>query len=150
MTKLIHKTGDLFTTEADAIGHGVNVKGAMAAGIAAQFAKRYPEMKSVYVARCHRSLLHPGDVFSWYEWDRVIFNIASQENPGRDARLLWLIAGISAALIECEGQGVSTLALPQIGCGIGGLEWDEVKAALKILAEASTVDIEVWTYVDPS
>jgi hypothetical protein len=30
------------------------------------------------------------------------------------------------------------------------LEWDEVKAALKILAEASTVDIEVWTYVDPS
>jgi O-acetyl-ADP-ribose deacetylase (regulator of RNase III) len=149
MARLIEKEGDLFTTEAPAIGHGVNVKGVMGAGIARQFADRYPAMKLAYVRLCQNYLLLPGEVFAWYsdQEERMIFNLTTQEQPGKDARLLWLIASVSKALMLCEETDMETLALPQIGCGIGGLKWDEVKAALKILAESSTVDLEVWTYV---
>lgn len=141
------RNGDLFNQpDLEAIGHGVNLKGAMASGIAAIFRKKFPEMEREYVEMCNVNLLQLGSVFTWISpnddspW---IFNIATQVNPGSDARLSAVEVGLINAIRECEYQGISSLGIPQIGCGIGGLDWREVKAMIEQVASNTDVKIVV-------
>lgn len=150
MTKLIHKTGDIFTTTSRAVGHGVNTHGLMGAGIARTFRKLYPDMYEAYHRECIQGKLVGGTVFPWkaenLDGDTFIFNISSQEAPGRNASYDLLVSGVKIALEWCDTWGLDTLALPRIGSGIGGLDEKVVEAILTSLAENSPVDIELWTY----
>lgn len=145
--KVIEREGDLFTTDAQAIGHGVNCAGLMGAGIAVKFREKFPEMYRYYLSLCQAGLLRPGSVYPYYTGDDVtVYNIASQASPGADARYPWLVTGVMKALESCETMGYDRLALPYIGAGIGGLDRDEVRKRLAECAEASPVDIELWDF----
>lgn len=153
MSKLTEHEGDLFSSTAPALGHGVNCFASMGAGIAVQFRQRYPEMYEAYRQECFARRLLPGNVYWWtavnvetQEELRHIANISSQEHPGRNATMPFLIDGVTKALEYCEANNLATLALPRIGCGIGGLQYTEqVLPALEELATNSPVDIEVWS-----
>lgn len=146
MTKVIYKDGDLFTTDAHAIGHGVNVYGVMGHGIAPEFKKRWPHMYDLYKEECLSERLQPGSTMAYVtQTGHIVFNIASQDKPGPNAQLDWLIAGLHLAMNACQTSNIEKLALPRIGCGIGGLDWDEVKPALEKIASEYSTDIEVWT-----
>ncbi len=144
---IIERTGNLFDTEAQAIGHGVNTKGVMGAGIAKQFKERYPRMYAAYRSVCYEYILNPGDVFPWRQPGQTIYTIASQQEPGRDAKYHWLTTGTAKTLMDMEERGMRTIALPQIGCGIGGLEWDGVRNIMGMLArDFPSITLELWTY----
>ncbi|MFE6967085.1 macro domain-containing protein [Agromyces sp. NPDC057679] len=146
MTKLIHRTGDLFTTDAPAIGHGVNVDpGVMGSGIAVLFRDRFPAMHAAYKVLCSRGDFPVGTVMIWESSTPTVYNIASQDRPGKNAQLEWLRTGVEAALQDTDARGYDRLALPRIGCGIGGLNWDEVEPVLAELAAAHTTDLEIWS-----
>lgn len=149
---LILRDGSLFDAveEGTPIGHGVNVWGAMGAGIAAEFKRRYPENYALYQEACSKRELEPGGLLTCDDGalpfpSIIIYNIASQEKPGPDARLDWLESGVALAIEDAKNRRLSKIALPRIGCGIGGLNWDEVKMTLEMLAAIYHFDIEVWT-----
>lgn len=145
MGKLIHKTGDLFTSDAGALAHGVNTRGAMGSGIAVQFRDRYPEMYQEYRVQCADKTLEPGGMMGWIpESGPAIYNIASQDFPGPHAKIEWLSAGLWNALRDAEQRGIAAIAIPRIGSGIGGLPQEVVEAYVRGLAEASPVDVELW------
>lgn len=148
MTKLIHREGDIWTTEAAGIGHGVNIVGAMGAGVAAQFKALFPAMYTEYADRCARGALAPGDVYVWklQNADRFVYNISSQVQPGANARYSLLMRGVGRALRHADAHNVGVLALPRIGSGIGGLKDEKVEGILEALAELYETDIELWTY----
>lgn len=146
MAALIHKQGDLFNTEAHGIGHGVNTLGVMGHGIAVKFRDIFPEMYQQYRHFCETKQLVPGTTFIYEPEDGYfVYNIASQDMPGANARLEWLRAGLEGALKHADLVDLGTLALPRIGAGIGGLVWEDVLALLTELAESHKTDIEVWT-----
>jgi len=152
MTKIIHRTGDIFTTLSMAIGQGVNVDGVMGSGIAAQFQEKFPTMYWDYKNSCAQNRLLPGGIHVWEETNPsngqmgYIYNIASQDRPGPNAQYQWLRSGVTASLRDIESRGGSVLALPRIASGLGGLEQAAVEELLTELAVASAVDIELWTY----
>lgn len=147
MTKLILREGDIFDTDAMAIGHGVNTAGFMGAGIAAQFKDRFPFMYEAYRRMCEISILHPGGVYPYTREDgRIVYNIASQDRPGANATYDFLLSGVSRTLSHAEMHGIPVVALPRIGSGIGGLDEAYVEGILFSLARTSPVDIELWTY----
>lgn len=125
--------GNLFEVDSPGRGHGVNVQGVMGAGIAVGFKNAYPDMYAEYQVKCSTGELQPGGVFIWQdpETGHYVFNMASQENPGPDARIEWLAESAAAALDAADELGISHIAIPQIGCGIGGLEWEDVKFTLE-------------------
>lgn len=95
MTKLIHREGNIFDTDALAIGHGCNTQGFMGAGIATQFRDRFPLMYEDYRRVCHSGVFTGGDTAAWdLEDGRVIYNIASQEQPGANASYDFLFDGV--------------------------------------------------------
>lgn len=130
--------GDLFTAPAGyVIGHGVNMKGFMGSGIAKLFKERYLDMFIAYRDKCHgnNGYYRPdlGDVFMWQEPDgRRIANIFSQDQMGPNAEFQAIFNGVYDALLF-TGHG-NSLAIPRIGCGIGGQDWNKVKPMLEALA----------------
>jgi O-acetyl-ADP-ribose deacetylase (regulator of RNase III) len=151
-----YKIGDLLLSDEKAIAHGCNTKGAYGAGIAGQIAKRFPKAKDMYLSDLNNFKL--GSVQTVWCLDRIsrddeggprtkwIFNLATQRNPGADASL-WAIFLAFANLAEACYEGFSRIAIPRIGCGIGGLEWDQVGPTIKRAIEcSSTPDLVIAVY----
>jgi O-acetyl-ADP-ribose deacetylase (regulator of RNase III) len=148
--------GDLFTSDCEALGHGVNVRGLMGAGIAKTFKERYPENYLSYGQQCKVNGLIPGGVLivPCYEADmnakhvqRYIVNMASQRQPGPDATYSWLFASALQAAQQLVSIGVFDCAIPEIGCGIGGLEWSKTEALLRGIEDLVIgFQWEVWKY----
>ena len=144
---LINKTGDIFETRQPALGHGVNTHGLMGAGIAVAFRRKFPEIFVPYETACHTGALTAGGVLPIQtKTGQWVFNIASQDRPGKHARLSWLKEGMEATLHFCKEENISGIAIPRIGAGIGGLKWEEVYETLEELAEQyDPVDVEIWS-----
>lgn len=126
-------TGDLFANQhkAQVLAHGVNCMGVMSAGIAIGFKARWPLMYQAYRTFCQQKKIYPGDVMVWRcattkekPLPVCIFNIASQQyiGIGRGAQLGWLKAGLERAKLLMPMHACTTMAIPLIGAGLGGLE----------------------------
>ena len=147
---MIKKVGNLFDTDRVCIGHGVNVDGVMGAGIAKEFKQRFPENYSIYRAYCKSGLLKPGECLTTPDGDHIIMNIASQAKPGPDATYEWLFTAARQAAHHAKKYDHRVIAIPQIGCGIGGLNWYDVETILKAVEILEDIEFEVWKYAPTS
>lgn len=145
-----HIDGNIFDTELAVIGHGVNCRGKMGAGIAKTVREIYPVTYLVYNKACNTIGLEGGDMLPVLNPDgRWILNMASQYKEGRNADLEFLEDSLASSFVWCEENGFDAFALPEIGCGIGGLDWDtEVLPLMEEYAEKHPdVTLELWHYV---
>lgn len=146
------RKGSLFDADdLDALAHGVNCKGVMGAGIAKEFARRWPDMLVCYRKACTLNGLAVGDVLklggflAFQTEDRLIYNLATQDRPGPDAKLRYVAQGVAGMLNDAEDNGIKRIGMPRIGCGIGGLEWVEVRMIVELLAIESSVEVVVFS-----
>jgi O-acetyl-ADP-ribose deacetylase (regulator of RNase III) len=136
-------TGDLFELSLPAVGHGCNCVGAMGAGIAKEFRRRFPQMYSEYRQLCKSGQFQLGDIFVWQADGLLIYNLATQPVPRPSATLEAINASVRAALADAEQRSVPRLGIPRIGAGLGGLAWQDVAAVLDAAAADSAVDLLV-------
>ncbi len=139
-------TGDLLSSGFDTIGHGVNLRGVMGAGIAKTIANRWPTVVAPYRAACRSGRLSLGGYQGHEAPDGpIIYNLATQRHTGPNAELWAVRASVAAALDDVERRGRGGLAIPRIGCGIGGLKWSEVREVLRDVSESCGPDLIVVT-----
>lgn len=156
---MIHKTGNLFDSDAVYLGHGVNCKGMMGAGIAAEFRRRFPHNYECYKTYCSAYALVPGDYLAIPDgsgaeetYSNVIVNFASQNTPGPDATYDWLFSSLrrwaeDASRPDRLERNGNIIAIPEIGCGIGGLEWPLVEFIIECVENMyPEIEFEVWHY----
>ena len=138
-------TGDLFEADVPAIGHGCNTKGAMGAGIAVEFKRRYPDMYKEYKRRCSSGAFSLGDVFVWETPDWVVYNLATQPRPGPSASVDAIRHSVTKALADAQDRGLTKIAIPRLGAGLGGLQWEAVRRTLHDASKTSPVELVVVT-----
>lgn len=134
-------TGDLFQLGLPALGHGCNCTGAMGAGIAVEFRRRFPEMYEEYRELCQKGEFQLGDIFVWEAPGVVVYNLATQPIPRPSATLEAIDTSIRAALADAAGRGLPRLGVPRIGAGLGGLKWADVAEVLANAGEDSPVEL---------
>lgn len=143
---IIEKTGDLFDGDEEAIAHGCNCVGMMGAGIAAEFRRRWPDMYDHYSRLCAAELFQPGGVLAWPTDEVVIYNLATQALPGPDATLDAIATSVAQMCFDAQEAGISTIGIPRIGAGIGGLIWDDV---LSTITSVCPDDVTIVVYTLP-
>lgn len=151
-------SGDLFANRfgAQALAHGCNCRGSMGAGIAVGFRQRYPEMYEEYRRRCKTNPreFNPGDVFLYRPDDDrpSVFNLATQEDYWRSrAKYEWIEQALAEMRRQADQAGITTIAMPRIGAGHGGLSWNKVRAVVdRALADWPHTVYVYETYVPES
>lgn len=142
----IAETGDLFAHPAQALAHGVNCQG-IVGGLASIMANEYPDAMTQYVLACRNGELAPGAALLTRDAgkDRVVIHCASQNLPGPDARLEWLRDSLTTGLDLAAKHGITSVALPLIGGGIGGLDPAVAERAIREVAESSPIEVTLVT-----
>ena len=140
------RTGDLFAQpDLAALAHGCNCAGAMGAGIAVEFKKRYPAMYKAYRALCLEKRFRPGDVFTWQEGGVTVFNLGTEEHWRKGATLEAIEDSVVAMVREAARREVTKVGIPRIGAGYGGLAWEDVRAVIERAAEGAGLTLVVVT-----
>ena len=135
--------GDIFLSRAQTIAHGCNTRGKMGAGIAVEFRARWPQMFEQYRNLCHRDELQPGGYFLYKDSDPWILNLATQSTT-RGATLEHISGCLHAIASSYLAEGITSLAMPRLGAGLGGLRWEDVKHV--IVGELGSLTIPVFVY----
>ncbi len=134
---LVFVTGGLFVNryQAQALAHGCNCQGSMGAGIATGFRDRYPEMYAEYRRRCKASPreFNLGDAWLWKaDGQPWVFNLGTQEGTWH-ARASYdaIETALTGLRQQADAEGISSVAMPRIGTGYGGLSWARVRAIIE-------------------
>ena len=143
--------GDLFADERlSAYAHGCNCAGAMGAGIAVEFKRRWPRMFEEYRARCADGRFGLGDVFVWSEGDVTVYNLGTQEHWRKHAQLGAVSKALHKMVSLARAAGIARVGLPRIAAGLGGLDWPKVRRALEQAGDEPAVTLVVFEEYEPA
>jgi uncharacterized protein YwgA/O-acetyl-ADP-ribose deacetylase (regulator of RNase III) len=123
--------GDIFESGAQTLVNTVNTVGVMGKGVALGFRKRFPDMYEDYVRRCARHTVQLGQP---YLYRRItapnIINFPTKDHWRSVSRLGDIVKGLQYLRAHIHEWGVTSLAVPPLGCGEGQLEWRVVGPTL--------------------
>ncbi len=141
--------GNIIETNAEALVNTVNCVGYMGKGIALQFKKAFPENFKAYNRACNAGEVHPGKMFVFeivaLVNPKYIINFPTKRHWRGKSRLEDIEAGLQALIQEIRDRKITTVAVPPLGCGLGGLDWEEVRPMIKsAFAELPQVKVHLF------
>lgn len=148
-TVVVHAAGDLLAADAEALVNPVNCVGVMGAGLALQFKQAHPAMFEAYRVACQVGQVRPGRVFVHREampaGTRYIINFPTKRHFREPSRIEDIDAGLGDLARVVRELGIRSIAIPALGCGLGGLRWAEVRSMIEY-AFAGVPDVRVLLY----
>lgn len=136
--------GNLFDAKAQTLVNTVNCVGVMGKGLAKEFRDRWPEMCRHYQVACRRGELRSGKPFLYRDLGIQILCFPTKDNWKGPSKYEFIEAGLQAIREHYREWEITSLALPALGCGLGGLEWDKVKALMEKILGDLPIEIEVY------
>ena len=144
---MIHyRYGNLLQSDAEALVNTVNCVGVMGKGIALQFKQAFPANYTAYQKACKAHTVKPGEMFVVETGNllnpRWIINFPTKTHWRASSRLEHIEQGLADLVRVIREYGIRSIALPPLGCGNGGLDWQRVKPLIEAcLAECPEVEI---------
>jgi O-acetyl-ADP-ribose deacetylase (regulator of RNase III) len=141
--------GNLFDSDAEAIVNAVNCVGVMGRGIALQFKKRYPDYFVEYEQACKCGEVIPGKI-TVYEtrqltMPKYIISFPTKRHWRDDSEIGDIVSGLADLKKVIADYDIKSIALPPLGAGLGGLDWQVVKRVIiSALSDISGVNIVVY------
>ena len=129
------KEGNLLEANAEALVNTVNCVGIMGKGIALQFKQAYPENFRQYEKACRAGEVQPGRMFVVSSGNlfnpRYIINFPTKRHWRGKSKIEDIQTGLKALIQEVKQLGITSIAVPPLGCGNGGLSWKTVKPLIE-------------------
>jgi O-acetyl-ADP-ribose deacetylase (regulator of RNase III) len=150
---MIHElSGDILLSGAKVLAQGVAPNDDFHHGLALQLRERMPALYKDFRHYCQTNHPKSGGLWTWMSADgHFIVNLFTQEaayahgsKPGH-ASLSHVNHALHALRAFVQKEQVGSLALPRLACGVGGLNWDDVKSLIE--KQLGDIDIPVYVYV---
>ena len=134
--------GNLLEADVEAVVNTVNSVGVMGKGIALQFKKAYPENFESYKKACDAGVVVPGKMHVFKQPSltnpRYIINFPTKRHWRGKSTIEDIESGLDALVEEVQRLGIRSIALPPLGCGLGGLQWKDVLPLITRVLEAES------------
>lgn len=144
-------TGDMFESKCQTLVNTVNCVGVMGKGVALGFRERFSNMYEDYVARCRRGEVNLGRpyLFKSLVWPWIL-NFPTKQHWRSVSRIADIVAGFDYLEEHLADWGISSLAVPPLGCGQGGLEWSVVGPTLYGHLKRLEIPVELYAPIGSS
>lgn len=142
-------TGNIFESQAECLVNTVNCEGYMGKGIAYQFKLRYPENNRDYVRACKSGELHIGTIHYYMEDGKWIVNFPTKDKWREKSRMSFVEVGLDRLIEFIVDRKLTSIAIPPLGCGNGGLDWNEVKQLIESKLDLVKENCQIVVY-EPS
>ncbi|MBV8254765.1 MAG: macro domain-containing protein [Chitinophaga sp.] len=144
-----YTTGNLLHAPTEALVNAVNTVGVMGKGIALQFKETFPENFKQYKKACDDKLLDVGQSLvvpiSGSNNVKWIINFPTKKHWRNPSKMEYVTTGLDDLVKVIEHHKIKSIALPALGCGLGGLNWEQVKASIEDkLGHLQDVEIVVY------
>jgi O-acetyl-ADP-ribose deacetylase (regulator of RNase III) len=144
------KQGNLLEEDAEVLVNAVNCVGVMGKGIALQLKQAFPENFQQYKKACDAKEVEPGRMFTFSTGKlfnpKYIINFPTKRHWREKSKIEYVQTGLKALLAEVQQLGITSIAIPALGCGNGGLDWLEVKPLIELafveLSEVKAIAFE--------
>lgn len=127
-------SGDILKSDAEAIVNPVNCVGVMGRGLALQFKNAFPDNFKAYAAACKRYEVWPGQLFVFDNkviQPRYIINFPTKLHWKDKSLMKDIELGLIDLITTISDYGIHSIAIPKLGCGLGGLNWSEVRPLIE-------------------
>ncbi|MCY4034834.1 MAG: macro domain-containing protein [Hyphomicrobiales bacterium] len=136
-----HTLGDISRADAEAIVNTVNCVGVMGRGVALQIKKEFPKNFKAYKTACERDEVQPGKMFvfetNMFTNPKYIINFPTKKHWRNKSRMEDIESGLEALVDTIRYYNIRSIAIPALGSGNGGLDWNEVlpriETALRVI-----------------
>lgn len=140
--------GNLLDAGTEALVNTVNTTGVMGKGIALMFKERFPENFRLYAAECKAKRVQVGKMFVTTVHElggrRVIINFPTKEHWRAPSKISWIVSGLQDLRRLIVETDIKSIALPPLGAGNGGLDWNQVRPIIE--AALGDLEVEILVY----
>ncbi len=131
-------SGDILMSNAKAIAHGVAPNDDFGQGLAHTLREHLPAMYKDFRHYCQSQHPKPGGLWTWggAEGPRLVALFTQEGAYGHGAKpgkasTANVNHALKALAREVRQVGWSSVALPRLATGVGGLDWDDVKPLIE-------------------
>jgi len=144
--------GDILKSKAQTLINTVNCVGVMGKGIALEFKKRFPEMFEDYIKKCGHEEVKLGVPYLYKTlFPPQIVNFPTKDHWKSVSRINDIECGLQYILSHYKEWGITSLAIPPLGCGNGQLEWRAVGPLIYRYVNQMDIPVEMYApYGTPS
>lgn len=140
--------GNLLEANTEALVNTVNTVGVMGKGIALQFKNRFPTNFKIYRDACKNKTFSVGEILVVEEGDlynkKYIINFPTKAHWKQDSKYEYISSGLIALKKALKEYGINSVAIPPLGCGNGGLDWEIVRKMIEDAFEHSDIHVVVF------
>lgn len=141
--------GNLLEAPVEALVNTVNTVGVMGKGIALMFKERFPANMAAYAKACKANQVVTGRMFVTETGElmgpRWIVNFPTKQHWRARSKMEWIESGLQDLRRFLIENRVKSIAIPPLGAGNGGLEWQDVKPRIE-QALSDLDDVEILIY----
>ncbi len=143
--------GDIFQSKAQTLVNTVNCVGVMGKGLALEFKKRHPGMYKDYLRRCEKKRVRLGEPYLFQGLEPPwILNFPTKDHWRSISRLEDIVLGLDYLNTHYKQWGITSIAVPSLGCQQGQLEWRAVIPILYKYLSRLDIPVELYGPVDLS
>lgn len=146
---ITRRTGSLLDDDAQALVNTVNTIGVMGKGLALAFKRRHPQVFTDYRAACASGTVQPGRMhvvdLGTLAPNRYVINFPTKRHWRDPSRLRDIRSGIYHLVATIDALGITSIAIPPLGCGNGGLDWAVVEPMItSALAPVQGLEVRIY------
>ena len=142
-------TGNILESSAEALVNTVNTVGVMGKGIALQFKNQFPNNYKIYKEACKNKTLTIGQLLITEEESllggkKTIINFPTKTHWRMPSEYEYIDAGLASLANEIRARKIQSVAIPPLGSGNGGLDWNRVRKMIENALQG--LDCKIYIY----
>ncbi|MEK6781705.1 MAG: macro domain-containing protein [Bacteroidota bacterium] len=145
---ITYKQGNILDAPAEALVNTVNTVGVMGKGIALQFKKTFPENYKAYLDAVKEKKIQIGKVQVVHVHDvkgvKFVINFPTKAHWRYPSRISWIQSGLQDLRQQILEYNIKSIAIPPLGCGNGGLDWDQVRPIIEDSLKDLQVEVMIY------